>query len=99
MLLDLKRRGLTVDPRLAIGDGARGFWKALRSTDGKFHRSHILYQTMGLHAHPSILGPGFREPSPRTWFRPSRASIPFEGMGLRFDRPEFEAPREYMPCR
>lgn len=45
--LDLKRRGLTVDPRLAIGDGALGFWKALRSTEGKFHRSHILFKRWG----------------------------------------------------
>ena len=29
LLLDVKRRGLTVDPELAIGDGALGFWKAL----------------------------------------------------------------------
>lgn len=29
VLLDLKARGLTVDPHLAIGDGALGFWKAL----------------------------------------------------------------------
>ena len=29
LLLDLKARGLTVDPELAIGDGALGFWKAL----------------------------------------------------------------------
>ena len=28
-LLDLKARGLTQDPELAIGDGALGFWKAL----------------------------------------------------------------------
>jgi len=28
-LLDLKARGLTIDPELAIGDGALGFWKAL----------------------------------------------------------------------
>ena len=30
ILLDLKRRGLTEVPQLAIGDGALGFWKALR---------------------------------------------------------------------
>ena len=30
MLLDLKARGLTTDPKLAIGDGALGFWAALR---------------------------------------------------------------------
>lgn len=29
LLLDLKARGLTVDPELAAGDGALGFWKAL----------------------------------------------------------------------
>jgi putative transposase len=30
VLLDLKRRGLNQDPKLAIGDGALGFWTALR---------------------------------------------------------------------
>lgn len=30
LLLDCKQRGLTVDPKLATGDGALGFWKALR---------------------------------------------------------------------
>ena len=30
VLLDLKRRGLTLAPELAAGDGALGFWKALR---------------------------------------------------------------------
>jgi len=29
VLLDLKARGLETDPKLAIGDGALGFWKAL----------------------------------------------------------------------
>lgn len=29
LLLDVKSRGLTIDPNLAIGDGALGFWKAL----------------------------------------------------------------------
>jgi transposase-like protein len=29
LLLDLKRRGLEIDPKLAVGDGALGFWKAL----------------------------------------------------------------------
>lgn len=30
LLLDVKSRGLVIDPKLAIGDGALGFWKALR---------------------------------------------------------------------
>ena len=35
LLLDLKRRGLAVGPQLAIGDGALGFWKALREVYGE----------------------------------------------------------------
>src|SRR6266581_344449 len=34
LLLDLKARGLTIDPKLAIGDGALGFWKALPQVFG-----------------------------------------------------------------
>src|SRR5690606_32194451 len=30
LLLDLKARGLAVPPKLAVGDGALGFWAALR---------------------------------------------------------------------
>jgi putative transposase len=30
LLLDVKARGLEVEPHLAIGDGALGFWKAMR---------------------------------------------------------------------
>jgi transposase-like protein len=29
LLLDVKARGLVIDPKLAIGDGALGFWKAI----------------------------------------------------------------------
>ena len=29
LLLDLKRRGLTIEPQLAVADGALGFWKAI----------------------------------------------------------------------
>jgi transposase-like protein len=34
LLLDLKRRGLGTPPELATGDGALGFWKALRQVFG-----------------------------------------------------------------
>lgn len=30
LLLDVKARGLAIDPKLAIGDGALGFWKAMK---------------------------------------------------------------------
>jgi transposase-like protein len=29
LLLEVKRRGLVIEPKLAVGDGALGFWKAL----------------------------------------------------------------------
>lgn len=32
VLLDLKKRGLVMGPKLAVGDGALGFWKALHKT-------------------------------------------------------------------
>ncbi len=35
LLLDLKHRGLTMAPELATGDGALGFWKALRQVYGQ----------------------------------------------------------------
>jgi transposase-like protein len=38
LLLDLKRRGLTHGPKLAIGDGALGFWKALPQAYGETRR-------------------------------------------------------------
>ena len=34
VLMDLKQRGLQIDPKLAIGDGALGFWKALPQVFG-----------------------------------------------------------------
>jgi transposase-like protein len=34
LLLDLKERGLSIDPKLAIGDGSLGFWKALPQVFG-----------------------------------------------------------------
>ncbi len=35
LLLDLKARGLTEAPKLAVGDGALGFWAALRKVFGE----------------------------------------------------------------
>jgi putative transposase len=35
LLVDMKKRGLTVGPKLAVGDGALGFWKALSKVYGK----------------------------------------------------------------
>ncbi|MDB5771744.1 MAG: transposase [Burkholderia sp.] len=48
VLLDLKARGLKMDPKLAIGDGALGFWKALPQVFG-----HTRGQRCGVHKTPS----------------------------------------------
>jgi len=38
LLLDLKSRGLAIGPKLAVGDGALGFWKALIKVYGETRR-------------------------------------------------------------
>jgi len=38
LLVDLKKRGLKASPKLAVGDGALGFWKALPKVFGKTRR-------------------------------------------------------------
>jgi putative transposase len=50
LLLDLKRRGLNATPRLAIGDGALGFWKALSKVYGK-----TLWQRCWVHKTANVL--------------------------------------------
>lgn len=47
MLLDLKRRGLTHDPDLAIGDGALGFWAALREVFGSTREQRCWFHKTG----------------------------------------------------
>lgn len=43
LVLDLKRRGLTASPKIAIGDGALGFWAAIRKVwpDAKEQRCWV----------------------------------------------------------
>ena len=49
LLLDLKQRGLTIDPKLAIGDGALGFWKALPQVFGTTQRQRCwVHKTMNV---------------------------------------------------
>lgn len=47
LLLDLKRRGLTHDPDLAIGDGALGFWAALREVFGSTREQRCWFHKTG----------------------------------------------------
>jgi len=57
LLLDLKRRGLRKAPDLAIGDGALGFWNALREVFGNTREQRCWVHKMGnvLNAMPKSL--------------------------------------------
>ena len=49
VLRDLKRRGLKQDPKLAIGDGALGFWTALREVFATTREQRCrLHETMNV---------------------------------------------------
>ena len=52
LLLDLKRRGLETGPELAVGDGALGFWKALREVYGETRE-----QRCWVHKTANVLNP------------------------------------------
>ena len=45
VLLDLKRRGLDVPPKLALGDGALGFWAALNEVYPETRHQHCWVHT------------------------------------------------------
>lgn len=46
-LSDLKRRGLEIAPKLAVGDGALGFWKALPQAFGETRRQRCWMHKTG----------------------------------------------------
>jgi transposase-like protein len=47
VLKDLKNRGLTKSPKLAVGDGALGFWGALTEVYGKTRHQRCWFHKMG----------------------------------------------------
>jgi transposase-like protein len=49
LLVDVKRRGLSIAPKIAVGDGALGFWKALDEVfPGTFHQRCWLHKVMNV---------------------------------------------------
>ncbi len=49
LLIEVKRRGLTIAPELAVGDGALGFWKALEEVfPGTRHQRCWLHKTVNV---------------------------------------------------
>ena len=47
LLNDLKRRGLSISPKLAVGDGALGFWKALPQVFGETRKQRCWMHKTG----------------------------------------------------
>jgi transposase-like protein len=74
LLLDVKSRGLTMAPKLATGDGALGFWKALpkvfpttREQRCWFHKSGNVIDKL-----PKRLQPGAKEKLHDIWMAETR---------------------------
>ena len=74
LLLDVKRRGLTVDPELAVGDGALGFWKALPQVYPRTRTQRCwVHKTANvLNQLPKRLQPGAKGKLHQIWMAPGR---------------------------
>ena len=75
LLLDLKRRGLTAAPKLAIGDGALGFWKALSKVYGEtFWQRCWVHKTANvLNQLPKSLQAKAKDKLHQIWMAPDKA--------------------------
>jgi transposase-like protein len=75
LLLDCKQRGLKVDPKLATGDGALGFWKALRQVypTTRTQRCWVHKTANVLDKLPKRIQPKAKEMLHEIWMAASRA--------------------------
>jgi putative transposase len=75
LLVEIKRRGLTIPPRLAVGDGALGFWKALDELfPGTHHQRCWLHKMAnGLNKVPKSVQPGLKAALREIYLAPTRA--------------------------
>jgi putative transposase len=82
LLLDLQSRGLAQGPTLAIGDGALGFWKALRQVYGQTRGQRCwVHKTANvLDKLPKDLQPQAKQRLQAIWMAPDRqrAEIAFD---------------------
>jgi putative transposase len=74
LLADLKARGLTVPPELAIGDGALGFWKAPEEEFGTTRQQRCwVHKTMNvLNKLPKSMQPKAKADLKEIWMRKAR---------------------------
>ena len=75
LLVEIKRRGLTIPPRIAVGDGALGFWKALDELfPGTRHQRCWLHKTVNvLNQVPKSVQPGLKAALREIYLAPTRA--------------------------
>jgi putative transposase len=75
LLLDVKSRGLVVDPKLATGDGALGFWKALPQVCPTTREQRCwVHKTVNvLDKLPKRLQPEAKEKLHAIWMAPTKA--------------------------
>jgi putative transposase len=75
LLVDLKRRGLTATAKLAIGDGALGFWKALSKVYDKtrWQRCWVHKTANVLNQLPKSLQPKAKDKLHQIWMAPDKA--------------------------
>jgi putative transposase len=74
LLLDLKHRGLNAAPKLAIGDGALGFWKALTKVyhTTRWQRCWVHKSANVLNYFPKSLQAKAKEKLHQIWMAPNK---------------------------
>jgi len=75
LLLDLKHRGLKATPKLAIGDGALGFWKALAKVYGntRWQRCWVHKTANVLNKLPKSIQAKAKKKLHQIWMAPDKA--------------------------
>lgn len=94
LLLDLKHRGLEVAPKLAVGDGAMGFWAALHEVYGKtcVQRCWVHKTANVLNAMPKSVQPKAKAHLKDIWMAETKAAAQaafdffVEAYGVKYDR-------------
>jgi putative transposase len=94
LLLDLKRRGLARAPELAIGDGALGFWAALREVFGSTREQRCWVHKTGnvLNAMPKSVQPKAKGHLHDIWQAETKADAEaafdffIETYGVKYDK-------------
>ncbi len=76
LLVDIKARGLTMPPEIAVGDGAMGFWKALEEVfPGARHQRCWVHKTANvLNKFPKSMQPAVKADLREIWQSGTRAA-------------------------